>query len=162
MEERIRLKKAIRSWMVFFIVALLLSGITAFAIETELSWVLSWWPENTSAFYDWMFTCYNAIRNTNESYPYIAYGYDWLAFAHIVIAVAFIGPLLNPVRNIWIIQFGCIACVLIFPLAFIAGYIRHIPIFWRLLDCSFGVLGLVPLLICYRKTRLLESIERAQ
>lgn len=161
MEERIRLKKAIRSWMVFFIVALLLSGITAFAIETELHWVLSWWPENTSAFYNWMATCYNAIRNTNESYPYIAYGYDWLAFAHIVIAVAFIGPLLNPVRNIWIIQFGCIACVLIFPLAFIAGYIRHIPIFWRLLDCSFGVVGLVPLLICYRKTRLLESIERA-
>lgn len=159
MRERIRLKRSIRKWMIFFITALMLSGITAFPVETELKWVLSWWPENDSAFYNWMATCYDAIRNTNEKYPYIAYGYDWLAFAHIVIAVAFIGPLVDPVRNIWIIQFGCIACVLIFPLAFIAGYIRHIPIFWRLLDCSFGVLGLVPLLICYRKTRRLESIS---
>lgn len=159
MKERIRLKRSIRKWMIFFITALMLSGITAFPVETELKWVLSWWPGNDSAFYNWMATCYDAIRNTNEKYPYIAYGYDWLAFAHIVIAVVFIGPLVDPVRNIWIIQFGCIACVLIFPLAFIAGYIRHIPIFWRLLDCSFGVLGLVPLLICYRKTRRLESIS---
>ena len=29
----------------------------------------------------------------------IAYGTDWLAFAHITIAVAFLGPLKDPVRN---------------------------------------------------------------
>ncbi len=90
----------------------------------------------------------------------ISYGYDWLAFAHIVIAIAFLGPLQNPVRNIWIIEFGCIACVLIFPVAMIAGHVRDIPFFLRLIDCSFGVLGLIPLVICYRKTKVLENIYR--
>jgi hypothetical protein len=30
------------------------------------------------------------------AYPFLAYGTDWLAFAHIVIAVFFIGPLVKP------------------------------------------------------------------
>lgn len=159
--DKIRnLRKSIRGWMLFFILALLLSGITAFAIESELRWVLSWWPESESAFYTWLKTSCAAISDTNQKYPYIAYGYDWLAFAHIVIAIAFLGPLQNPVRNIWIIEFGCIACVLIFPVAMIAGHVRDIPFFWRLIDCSFGVLGLIPLVICYRKTKVLENIYR--
>jgi hypothetical protein len=49
---------------------------------------------------------YDAVKTTNASYPYLAYGTDWLAFAHLVIAVAFIGPLMQPVKNVWVIQFG--------------------------------------------------------
>ena len=90
-----------------------------------------------------------------------AYGDDWLAFAHLVIAVAFIGPLRDPVRNKWVIEFGMIACVLVFPLAFVAGAVRGIPIFWRLIDCSFGVVGLVPLSLCYRRIGILEEIKKA-
>jgi hypothetical protein len=33
-------------------------------------------------------------------HPWLAYGTDWLAFAHIVIAVFFIGPFVDPVQNI--------------------------------------------------------------
>ncbi len=138
---------------------LLLSGITAFAVETGLHWLLSFGSYNT-ALYRWLEESYQAISATNKAFPAIAYGYDWLAFAHIVIATAFIGPLVDPVRNIWVVQFSCLACLMIFPLAFIAGSIRHIPLFWRLIDCSFGVLGLVPLLICYRKIRRLEASRR--
>lgn len=121
------LKRSIRIWIAFFILALVLSGVTAFPIESELRWICSWWPEQESGFSHWLVTCRDAIVETNARYPYLAYGYDWLAFAHIVIAVSFIGPWLDPVRNIWIIQFGMIACVLILPLAFIAGPIRQIP-----------------------------------
>ncbi|SCF41963.1 hypothetical protein [Micromonospora mirobrigensis] len=32
------------------------------------------------------------------------YGTDWLAFAHLVLAVAFWGPLRDPVRNVWVVQ----------------------------------------------------------
>lgn len=156
---QILLERSIRRWLGFFILCLLLSGITAFAVETELNWVLGWWPEQQSSFYMWLRTCYEAVSNTNQLYPYIAYGYDWLAFAHIVIAVVFIGPFKDPVRNIWIIQFGCIACIMIFPLAFIAGAVRQIPVYWRLLDCSFGLFGLVPLLICYKKTLTLQQLQ---
>jgi hypothetical protein len=49
------------------------------------------------------------VSETYRLYPFIAYGTDWLAFAHIVIAVAFWGPLKNPVRNVWVIEFGMIA-----------------------------------------------------
>jgi hypothetical protein len=152
-----KFKKEIRAWMIFFIIALLLSGITAFPIESELGWVCSWWPEQNSAFYKWLSTCYQAIKNTNEQYPSLAYGYDWLAFAHIVVAIALIGPLKDPVKNIWVIQFGCIACILVIPLAFIAGHFRQIPLYWRLIDCSFGITGLIPLLICHKKIKQLEK-----
>lgn len=148
----------IRRWLVFFIVALVLSGITAFALETELSWLVAVWPVHAGAVYDWLCKVCNALRDTNTRYPFMAYGYDWLAFAHIVIAVAFVGPLRDPIRNKWIVGFGMIACLMIFPLAFIAGAVRGIPVYWRLIDCSFGIIGLVPLAICYRRIGRLEAI----
>jgi hypothetical protein len=151
-------RKQIKAWITFFIIALALSGITAFAVETELSWILSWWPEQDAALYKWLYICYRAMKDINDQYPYLAYGYDWLAFAHIVIAIAFIGPLKDPVKNIWVIEFGCIACISVIPLALTAGYIMQIPIFWRLIDCSFGVIGIGPLLICHRKIKQLEKL----
>jgi hypothetical protein len=156
-----QLTKTIRRWVIFFIVALLLSGITAFPIETELGWVCSWWPEQSSAFAKWLQYNYTAIKSTNQQYPTLAYGYDWLAFAHIVLAIAFLGPLRAPVKNIWVIEFGIIACLLIIPVAIIAGPIRKIPWFWQLIDMSFGVIGLIPLLICRKKIKLLESLEKS-
>ena len=152
-----KLRKQIRAWIIFFIVGLILSGVTAFPLETELRWLCSWWPEKESGIYYWLNTCYQAIKHTNEQYPFMAYGYDWLAFAHIVIAIAFIGPLRDPVQNIWIIEFGCIACVAVIPLALIAGPIRQLPLYWRLIDCSFGVLGIIPLLIVHRKIKQLRN-----
>jgi hypothetical protein len=86
----------------------------------------------------------------------LLYGYDWLAFAHFILAILFIGPYRYPVKNIWVIQFGLIACVLIFPLAFIAGSFRGIPFGWQLIDCSFGVVGAIPLWICYHKAKQLS------
>ena len=157
MSNTSKLRKEIRVWIIFFIVSLLLSGITAFPVETELGWIYSWMPAQHSSFTNWLYSVYQAIKSTNEQYPYLAYGYDWLAFAHIVIAIAFIGPIKDPVKNIWIIEFGCVACVAVIPLAFIAGHIRHIPIYWQLIDCSFGVIGLIPLLICHKKIKQLEQ-----
>lgn len=153
-----KIRKEIKIWITFFIIALALSGITAFAVETELSWICSWWPGQSSAFYKWLYSCYEGLKDINDQYPYLAYGYDWLAFAHIVIAIAFIGPIKDPVRNIWVIEFGCIACISVIPLALIAGYIRQIPVFWRLIDCSFGFIGIIPLLICHRKIKQLEKV----
>lgn len=154
------LNKSIRRWLVLFIVLLLLSGITAFPIETELSILVSLTENGPSILHDWVMMVYQAIRETNSKYPYMAYGTDWLAFAHIVIAVAFIGPLKDPVRNIWIIQFGMIACMMVIPLALICGSIRNIPLFWQLIDCTFGVFGLIPLYLCYRDIHKLEQITQ--
>jgi hypothetical protein len=152
------LEKRIKRWTIVFVVFLLLSGLTAFPIESEL-YLLSKWLGSESVLGEWISNCYFAVKNSNHSYPFLAYGTDWLAFAHIVIAIAFIGPLRDSVRNIWIYQFGMIACVLIFPVALIMGNIRGIPVFWQLVDCSFGVIGIVPLFFCYRWSRRLEVMN---
>jgi hypothetical protein len=56
----------------------------------------------------------------------------------------------DPARNIWVYSFGLIACVMILPYAFVCGAARGIPVYWRLIDCSFGVFGFIPLWICRR------------
>ena len=148
----------IRLTLILFIIGLVLSGITAFPIQTQLDWAIqhmAWAPPHLQAWLKWV---NEGVTDTNEHYPFMSYGTDWLAFAHIVIAVAFIGPLRDPVRNIWVIQFGIIACLMVFPLALIAGPIRHIPFYWQLIDCSFGVFGAVPLLLVHRMTRQLEQL----
>lgn len=153
------LRGKIKRWIIFFIVALILSGITAFPIESQLAIAMNYLDVFPLTIQDWLSTIYRAVKTTNDKFPYLAYGTDWLAFAHIVIAIAFIGPLRDPVRNIWVIQFGMIACILVFPLALIAGPIRKIPFFWQLIDCSFGLIGIVPLYICYRNIKKLEYLK---
>lgn len=86
----------------------------------------------------------------------MAYGTDWLAFARIAIAVYFVGPLIDPLKNEWVLYAGLISCALVLPLAFICGALRGIPFYWRLIDCSFGLLGAVPLLYCLHLTRLIR------
>ena len=147
----------IRLLILFFMIALILSGATAFPVETELQWLLNH-PSLVPAFAQtWLQNVYDALKETNIKYPMLAYGYDWLAFAHIVIAMMFIGPLKNPVKNIWVIEWGILSCAAVIPLAFIAGPIRHIPLFHILIDCSFGVIGIVPLLICRKWIKQLEA-----
>jgi hypothetical protein len=147
----------IRLMLLFFMVALILSGVTAFPVETELKWLLSHPSLVPSFAKDWLQQVYIALVETNAKYPMLAYGYDWLAFAHIVIAMAFIGPFRDPLKNIWIIDWAMLSCIAVFPLAFIAAPIRHIPYYHVLIDCSFGVIGLIPLLICKRWINQLKT-----
>ena len=152
-ETNLKLRIRICLWII--ITGLALSGITAFPLESELA-ILKDHLSATSLMGGWINSSYNAIKTTNDRFPWLSYGTDWLAFAHLVIAVVFIGPLRDPVKNIWVIHFGMIACIGVFPLAFIAGTIRSIPFFWQLIDCSFGVIGFVPLYLCHKYIRLLE------
>ena len=149
--------KKIRVLIVFFMVSLILSGITAFPVETELKWLLNHPGIIPGFMLTWLQDCYLAISETNSKYPMLAYGYDWLAFAHIVIAMAFIGPYRDPVKNSWVIDWAIISCMAVIPLAVIAGPIRKIPVFHILIDCSFGVIGLIPLLICRKWIQQLKT-----
>src|SRR6478735_4754633 len=114
-----QLKTKARRWIIFLMVGLILSGITAFPIESELAVAMHNIDAFSPTMQQWLTTIYTAVKATNAQYPYLSYGTDWLAFAHVVIALVFIGPLRDPARNIWVLQFRMIACVLIFPLAFI-------------------------------------------
>ena len=152
-----RLHTKIRLLILFFMVALVLSGVTAFPVETELKWLLSH-PSLVPSFAEnWLQDVYAALQETNAKYSMLAYGYDWLAFAHIVIAMMFIGPLRDPIKNIWVIEWGMLSCIAVIPLAFIAGPIRQIPMFHILIDCSFGIIGIFPLWICRKWIKQLEA-----
>jgi hypothetical protein len=78
-----------------------------------------------------------------------------------MIAIVFIGALRDPVRNRWLFDFGLIACVLVIPFALIFGGLRGIPFWWRLIDCSFGVFGFIPLWLCRKYVQILERIHNA-
>lgn len=155
----------IRATLLFFMVAMVFSGVTAFPLRWELQLLEEWTGNQTffgETFPDWAkWIAYvrEGVEYNAKNYPYMAYGTDWLAFAHLVIAVAFLGPLRDPVRNIWIVQWGLIACVSVFPLAFFGGSLRGIPPTWQGIDCSFGFFGAIPLLLVWKWTRELEQSE---
>ena len=154
-----KLKQKIKFLIVFFMIGLVLSGITAFPIKTELEIAHSFIHNQhwKTEFTGWIERVYFGVKETDARYSFVSYGTDWLAFAHLVIALAFVGPLRDPVRNIWVVQFGLMACVAVFPLALIAGEVREIPLFWRMIDCSFGLFGGLILWSCYKKIKQLEK-----
>lgn len=155
--EAIKIKKQIRTMLLFFIVGLVLSGATAIPVEEELQFLL---PHMSAGnlLTTLLQEVYTAVTEVRAQYPFLLYGYDWLAFAHFVIAVAFIGPFKNPVRNIWVIEFGMIACMMVIPFAIIFSAYRDLPFWWSLIDCSFGVIGILPLWYCHRKIKQLERL----
>ncbi len=141
-----KLFKQIRILTLLFIIALVISGITVFPLYSEIKWIqeaniLS----EDSAVRAWLIKVSEGISQTQKQFPFLFYGFDWLAFAHLVIAVLFIGVYQHPLRNRWIVQWAMISCVAVLPLAFFAGTVRGIPFFHILIDCSFGVTGLIPL-----------------
>jgi hypothetical protein len=170
MSEGERLRRA-RVWIVLFMVGLVLAGLTAFPLVTESGW-LAWWATDHAsplaglagrlpAAVEWVRHVHAGLAATARSYPFLAYGTDWLAFAHLVIAVAFLGPLRDPVRNVWVLDFGLIACAGIVPLALVCGPLRGLPLWWLPIDISFGVLGAVPLWLARRHIKAVERERSA-
>lgn len=156
--EETKLRSTIRNYILFFIFAIVVSGVTCFPLETELALMNDHLQSFPAFLQGWLQQVYLAVKEVNGEYPFLSYGTDWLAFAHLIIAIAFIGPLKDPIKNIWVIQWGMICCLCVFPLAFIAGAVRGIPVYWRLVDCSFGVIGGILLYLCYKNIVRLKSI----
>ena len=150
--------------MLLFIVGLVLSGVTAFPLLLELRILAdvlgvgaAQSPEGYTGISFWILTVKHGLEQTYAQYPWIAYGTDWLAFGHIVIAMFFVGPLVNPRSGRATIYTGIVACVAVIPLALICGPIRGIPFYWRLVDCAFGVFGVLPLIYCLRQLAHIEA-----
>ncbi|GDY62429.1 hypothetical protein SAV14893_018220 [Streptomyces avermitilis] len=118
-------------------------------------------PDRLPGLMDWIERVRRGLDATDAKYPFVLYGTDWLAFAHLVIAVAFYGPYRDPVRNIWVVEFGMIGCAGIVPLALICGPIRGIPFWWSVVDMSFGVFGVIPLYVLRKKIKRLEALTAA-
>jgi hypothetical protein len=164
--ERILLRR-IRVCVWIFIVGLALSGGTAIPLPQEVECLVNMTgaqrlveaPASTAPpdWAIWLMNVCSALRETKNRHPFLFYGTDWLAFGHFVIAVAFIGAVREPVRNRWLFTFGLIACGLVIPYALVFGALRGIPFWWRLIDCSFGVFGSIPLCLSRKWVNELEN-----
>lgn len=86
----------LRAWTACFIFGLVVSGLTAIALETELAVLERLVGQGNDGFAGWIHRVAEALRETNAKFPFLAYGTDWLAFGHLVIAVAFIGAWRDP------------------------------------------------------------------
>lgn len=160
------LRRRIKWLTWFFIIGLFLSGATAIPLVTELDWLVKLtgahqWVEaaastNAPVWATWLIKVQTVLQETSDKTPILFYGADWLAFGHFMIALVFVGALRDPIRNRWLFDFGLIACVLVIPYAFVFGGLRGIPFWWRLIDCSFGVFGFIPLWFCNKWAKELE------
>jgi len=82
-EKTIRLK--IKRRLLLFIVLLCLSGITAFPLLTEITLLHNLpWYFSTPAIHKWIDKVYTGIKSTETSYPFMAYGTDWLALCSVL------------------------------------------------------------------------------
>jgi hypothetical protein len=138
----------IRLLLGIFALGLVVSGLTAIPRHWELGllnqllghnqFVLATWPHLA----EWIRRVSAGVQDGYGRYPFLAYGTNRLAFGHVAIATAFIGPWREPLKNRWVVEFGMIACVLVIPWAAVFGALRGIPVLWRLLDMSFGIIRL--------------------
>jgi hypothetical protein len=151
----------------FLIVGLAISGVTAIPIQSEIvvgrAILGDDWSSNgrlPDAAATWLRTLDRGLVATTAQAPFMFYGTDWLAFGHLMIALAFVGALVDPVRNRWLYQFGMIAAVLVPVWAGLFGHMRGIPIWWRFIDAAFGVGAFIPSWLCFRWTAELEEISR--
>jgi len=158
-EQLLRGRIKALTWV--FIVGLFLSGATAIPLLAEVNWLADHFGagDKSSVGAGWLMQVREALAQTQAQFPFLFYGTDWLAFGHFMIAIVFIGALRDPVRNRWLFDFGLIARALVIPYALVFGGVRGIPVWWRFIDCSFGVFGFVPLWFCRKWAKELEELK---
>lgn len=157
--EVLRRRIRLLTWIV--IAGLFFGGATAIPLRTELNWVVQLLGSDkpdVGSISHWLVRVRDALNDIYARYPFMAYGTDWLAFGHFVIALAFAWALKDPIRYSGLFSFGMLACVLLVPFALVMGEIRQIPFGWRLIDCSFGIIGFVPLWLARSYSRQLENV----
>ena len=141
---------------------LFVSGVTIWPAIPELKAAvhLVWGDGPASgALHGFVLRAIAGLENVQASYPFMLYALDWLAFAHIGLAILFAGAMRDPVRNKWIVQCGLILCALVPVLAGICVPLRGLPWQWFWIDAAFAPVAALPLWIAYRDIKYLERTE---
>lgn len=139
---------------------LFVSGVTIWPAIPELALalrVLEWLGLQATGLHAFLSGVAGTLEMVNRDYPYVMYGYDWLAFAHICLAVLFAGAMRDPAKNLWVVQCGLLMCAGVPVLAAICIPLRGIPAYWFLVDAAFAPGAAIPLFIALRDIRAGES-----
>ena len=155
--------RSIRWWTLFLVFSLFASGLTAIPLRPEVDLLVRVFAQQNppTALGGWLREVQQAVDQVSDRWPFLALGTDWLAFGHIVIGLGFLGLLKDPIRNEWLVTWGFIACALVIPWAWMFGWVHGVPWGWRLIDCSFGLGGAVPLLFIRRAIDELKRVTPA-
>lgn len=149
------LKRA--KWLVGLVgVGLFVSGMTIWPALWELRTFvdLVWGPGPAGGdVHGLMLQAIEGLESLEAERPLLLYGYDWLAFAHIMLAVLFLGAMRDLVRNVWVVQFGLIACAAVPILAGVCIPLRGIPFGWFWVDFAFAPAAAAPLWVALRDIR---------
>lgn len=132
---------------------LVVSGITIWPAVPELKIAVRIvWGDSQPAgvLHSFVLQAIEGLESVEAKHPFMLYAHDWLAFAHIVLAIMFAGAIRDPVRNIWIVQCGLIMCALVPVLAGICIPIRELPLVWFWIDFTFAPSAALPLWIALR------------
>ena len=138
---------------------LFISGVTVWPAIIELKTFVSLvWGDKAAAdgLHRFILLAITGLEDTRKHYPFLLYAGDWLAFAHIMLAILFAGAIRDPVRNKWIVQCGLIMCALVPFLAAICNPIRDLPRWWFFIDFAFAPGAALPLWIAYIDIRAIE------
>ena len=146
--SEVKLRRKIKMAVIVTIIGLLLNGISAVPLRAELNILLAN-PDLLPKFLrDWWIYVNTGVHETSSKYNFMRYGFDWLGFAHLLIAIAFIGPLKDPVKNEWVVQWGMIASALSVLMSFGWEWLRGIPLWWSCIDASVAIAAFVILWLC--------------
>ncbi|MFC2111001.1 hypothetical protein ACFLQ5_00965 [Bacteroidota bacterium] len=155
------LKRAkIMIWIVVF--GLFVSGVTVWPALFELKTIIRIiWGDfvPTASLHLLLIQIIQGLETVQAEYPFLMYAYDWLAFAHIVLAILFAGTIRDLVRNKWIIQCGLIMCALVPILAIICIPLRAIPFYWFWIDAAFAPAAALPLWIALKDIKRVEALS---
>ncbi len=148
-------------WMLAIVAfGLFVSGVTVWPALWELKTAVNivWGQaEPTGTIHRFVLTSIAALESIEANYPFVLYAHDWLAFAHIMLAVLFAGAIRDPVRNIWVVQCGLIMCASVPVLAAICIPLRGLPLVWFWIDAAFAPAAALPLWIALRDIRRAEA-----
>jgi hypothetical protein len=146
--------------LIIVAVGLFLAGVTVWPAISELKTAVHWiWGDKvpTGELHRFLLKAIEGLEDTRVRYPFLLYAHDWLAFAHVALAILFAGATRDPVRNKWIVQCGLIMCALVPVLGGICIPLRGLPGWWFWIDFSFAPAAALPLWIAYRDIRYVEQ-----
>ncbi len=156
------LQRKIRMAIWITMLGLIVNGVSAFVLRFDLRIAQYFQNLLPEAIISWLNQVDHALTDTESRYSFMLYGYDWLGFAHLLIAIAFIGPLRDPLKNVWVVQFGMIASVLSIIMAMVFERFRHIPIAWSGIDMAIGVVAFLVLFYCNKWINKLKELSQVQ
>ena len=158
-----RNEKHISVFLKVFIAVLILSGLCYFSLPFLSKKILSF----IDAFgirgelYSFAMKLIQAANYNEAHYPFMGYSTDLLGFAHLTFALLFGGAVMDPNKNEWVIRFGLMVCVLLIPTVLLAGWVREIPIIWRVVNCFFGVFGFALLFKVFKMVKSNQELRKA-